>query len=71
MRAPQHPSRTILLLTVAIVIGLGVAGYLVNFPLRYILVGEAIAFVAILWRASQSKQTQPLQQSGHDSTIVR
>jgi hypothetical protein len=58
--------RAILALSVIIVIGLGIAAYLVNLPLVWIGIGEVVALAGIGFRASKASQTQPLAESAHD-----
>ena len=62
-----RPTRVVLTLTMLSLVGLGVAAYLVNIPIGWIIGGETVAMVALAWRLSQSKQPQPVSQSTDDA----
>ncbi|MGQ0640415.1 MAG: hypothetical protein ACT4P6_06515 [Gemmatimonadaceae bacterium] len=63
MAAVKRPTRVVLILTALILLGIGVAAYFVNLPLAWIVAGEAVAMLALAWRVSQSKQSQPVAPS--------
>jgi hypothetical protein len=67
MATAKRPTRVVLILTVLIVVGLAVAAYYVNLPIGWIIGGGALAMLALAWRLSQSKQTQPVSQSTQDT----
>ena len=62
----KRPLRAILALSVLIVLGFGVAAYLVNLPLLWIGFGEVVALAAIGLRATKANQSQALAESAHD-----
>ena len=64
--AQPRPARAFLILALTIMVGLGIAAYLINFPLRWIVVGEVLAILGIAWRASRLKQPQPVAQGQQD-----
>ena len=63
---PKRPMRAILTLSVIIVLGLGIAAYLVNLPLLWIGIGEVVALAGIGFRATKANQPQPLAERAHD-----
>jgi len=65
--AQPRPARAFLILALTIMVGLGIAAYLINFPLRWIVVGEVLAILGIAWRASRLKQPQPVAQGQQDA----
>jgi hypothetical protein len=67
----KRPLRAILALSVLIVLGLGIAAYLVNLPLLWIAIGEVVALAGIAFRASKANQPQPLAESAHDQATKR
>ncbi len=69
--ASQRPARAFLTLAITIVVGLGIAAYLINFPLRWIVVGEVLAMLGIAWRASRLKQPEPVAQGQQDAAPKR
>jgi hypothetical protein len=69
--AQPRPARTFIILAVTIVIGLGIAAYLINFPVRWIVVGEVLAMLGIAWRVSRLKQPQPVAQGQQDAAPKR
>jgi hypothetical protein len=54
----SRPSRLFIVLTVVIIAGLGVAAYLVNFPIVWIAVVGALVMVGLVWRISRPKHAQ-------------
>jgi hypothetical protein len=69
--AQPRPARTFITLSVTIVLGLGIAAYLINFPVRWIVVGEVLAMLGIAWRVSRRKQPQPVTQGQQDAAPKR
>lgn len=56
MTKPPRPSRLFIVLTFVIVVSLGLAAYLINFPVVWIAVGGALVMLGLAWRVGRPKQ---------------
>jgi heme A synthase len=57
---PARPARAVLTLVLTIVLGLGVAAYLVNMPVLWIAVVELVALIAIAGLVSRARRAEPV-----------
>ncbi len=60
MSAHGRPARAVLAVALVIVVGLGVAAYLVNVPLLWVAIGEVVAVAGIALLATRARRPQPV-----------
>lgn len=60
MTPPKRPARAILLLIIVATLALGIAAFLINVPVLWVIVGEVLALAAVGVGATRLKQPQPV-----------
>ncbi|MEW5918778.1 MAG: hypothetical protein AB1762_20420 [Gemmatimonadota bacterium] len=72
MTKPPRPSRLFIVLTFVIVVSLGLAAYLINFPVVWIAVGGTLVMLGLAWRVGRPKQPhQSTTNEPSDSNVTQ